>query len=164
VQNCIEGNIYVTAKSEIWHQALKELGRSLNNRTFEKWIKPIRVREVTGDAISLQVPNKSFSNRLEKFFLGRISKALSLVAQRDLKVSLVTDKTNCESFPQSYGDIAKKYHVDRWTVEDKIEAFVRKLPNPVLLHSHAQRMVAAIVEGLKARDRVVAAMSAETGQ
>ncbi|MGH7767944.1 MAG: chromosomal replication initiator protein DnaA [Candidatus Binatia bacterium] len=73
---------------ELWHSVLEQLREKLGNQNFETWIKPIRVKEISNDEISLEVPNKFFRDWLVEHFLGSIHESLSQLAHRSMKVSL----------------------------------------------------------------------------
>ncbi|HEY3304328.1 MAG TPA: chromosomal replication initiator protein DnaA [Candidatus Binatia bacterium] len=73
---------------ELWHSVLEQLREKLGNQNFETWIKPIRVKEISNDEISLEVPNKFFRDWLVEHFLGSIHESLSQLTHRSMKVSL----------------------------------------------------------------------------
>jgi chromosomal replication initiator protein len=73
---------------ELWQKALVQLREQLGNQNFETWIRPIRVRDSTGDEINLEVPNKFFRDWLAEHFLRSINENLSALAHRSIKVSL----------------------------------------------------------------------------
>ncbi|MEO0533505.1 MAG: chromosomal replication initiator protein DnaA [Cyanobacteria bacterium P01_A01_bin.123] len=73
----------------LWSQVLDRLKQELSGPTFETWIKPARVHDVTEQAIIIATPNPFARNWLQKHYVGAIAKAVNDVLGRSLDIQVM---------------------------------------------------------------------------
>ncbi len=78
--------------NELWEEALKHLREKMGNQNFETWIRPIRVREMNGAEIKLEVPNKFFRDWLCEHFFTSIQETLNAVSRQSLRITIVVNQ------------------------------------------------------------------------
>lgn len=72
----------------LWSQVLDRLKQELSGPTFETWIKPARVHDMTDQAIIIATPNPFARNWLQKHYVGAIAKAVNEVLGRSLDIQV----------------------------------------------------------------------------
>src|SRR5712692_7983868 len=78
--------------NEMWEEALKHLREKMGNQNFETFIRPIRVREMNGAEITLEVPNKFFRDWLCEHFFTSIQETLNAVSRQSLRITIVVNQ------------------------------------------------------------------------
>ena len=73
----------------LWSQVLDRLKQELSGPTFETWIKPARVHDMTDQAIIIATPNPFARNWLQKHYVGAIAKAVNEVLGRSLDIQVM---------------------------------------------------------------------------
>ncbi|WP_008319045.1 chromosomal replication initiator protein DnaA [Leptolyngbya sp. PCC 6406] len=85
----------------LWDEVLERLQTQLSHPTFETWIKPARVQNLSEEALVITTPNPFARNWLQKHYLGTISSAVAEVLGRsvDIQVMVETSQGNGELAP-----------------------------------------------------------------
>ncbi|MEO1402765.1 MAG: chromosomal replication initiator protein DnaA [Cyanobacteria bacterium J06635_1] len=61
------------AEESLWNQVLDRLKTQLSGPTFETWIKPARLQELTETSLTISTPNPFARNWLQKHYISTIS-------------------------------------------------------------------------------------------
>lgn len=80
-----------TACEELWTQVCVELSARLSVEVFSRWIRVIRPCRLENDHLQLSVANDFYVFWLEENYLPLISAATTVVAGREMRVSLVVE-------------------------------------------------------------------------
>lgn len=81
-------------KEDLWNQVLTQLETELSGPTFETWIKPTRVSQLSDQKLILLTDNPFARNWLQKYYLPQISQAAATVIGREVEVVIaINDQT-----------------------------------------------------------------------
>ncbi|MBI4054806.1 MAG: chromosomal replication initiator protein DnaA [Elusimicrobia bacterium] len=75
----------MTAES-VWEQVLSSIKNDLNPELFDLWVKPIVPKNLENNLLTLQVPNKFFSDWLKERFQSRIEGLLKNLTGTDISL------------------------------------------------------------------------------
>ena len=79
--------------TDLWARALEIIKKEVDNdQTYAIWFSPIRPASLTGDSITLEVPNKFFKDWLLERYLNILRAALQQASGRELKVEIVANE------------------------------------------------------------------------
>lgn len=78
--------------AELWEETLNQLKEKLGKQNFETWLRPVRVREVEGSEIVLEVPNKFFRDWLSEHFFALIQDTLNALSHQNMKIAFVVNQ------------------------------------------------------------------------
>ena len=70
----------------MWEQALNWIQDKLNDQVFEAWFTPVELKEIDGDTLTLNVPNKFFKEWLSNNYLDLIEEAVLVETGKRLSV------------------------------------------------------------------------------
>lgn len=79
------------AKEDLWEQVLLQLEKQLSGPTFETWIKPTRVSQLSDKKLVLLTDNPFARNWLKKYYLPQISQVSAEVIGRAVEVVIAID-------------------------------------------------------------------------
>ena len=63
----------------LWDEVLERLQSQLSRPTFETWIKPARIEELSDTDLTITTPNPFARNWLQKHYLGTINSVVTEV-------------------------------------------------------------------------------------
>lgn len=98
---------------ELWEEALSQLREKLGKQNFDTWIRPIRVRELDGSEIKLEVPNKFFRDWLSEHFFNSIQETLNALARQSMRIGIVINQELQTTLPVERTDIQGKHKQNR---------------------------------------------------
>lgn len=79
-----------TAAAQVWFKVLEAAKESLGEQGCETWFHPIKVKELSEKALTLEVPNKFFQTWIKDHYLDLIKQAVKLTTKReDIAVEFV---------------------------------------------------------------------------
>ena len=82
------------AKEDLWEQVLLQLEKQLSGPTFETWIKPTRVSQLSDKKLVLLTDNPFARNWLKKYYLPQISQVSAEVIGHEVEVVIaINDQT-----------------------------------------------------------------------
>ena len=82
-------------KEDLWNQVLTQLETQLSSPTFETWIKPTRVSQLSDKKLVLLTDNPFARNWLQKYYLPQISQAAAEVIGHEIEVVItINDQTS----------------------------------------------------------------------
>lgn len=88
--------------NKTWDKTTEELKKSINPRSYETWIKPLRPLELKDKTLTLEAPNKFFKDWLEEHYREQILKTVKLVGGEETSVLFITNKTEKASLDNLY--------------------------------------------------------------
>ncbi|HHT9146538.1 MAG TPA: chromosomal replication initiator protein DnaA [Candidatus Wunengus sp. YC61] len=77
-----------------WGKNIKFNKEKISPQNFDTWIKPIKIASVSGNDISLSVPNKFFRDWIIENYLSIIKNSLSSVAGIDFNIEFTLESNN----------------------------------------------------------------------
>jgi chromosomal replication initiator protein len=98
---------------ELWEEALSQLREKLGKQNFDTWIRPIRVRELDGAEIKLEVPNKFFRDWLSEHFFNCIQETLNALSRQSMRIGIVINQELQTTLPVERTDIQGKHKQNR---------------------------------------------------
>ena len=82
-------------KEDLWNQVLTQLESQLSSPTFETWIKPTRVSQLSDKKLVLLTDNPFARNWLQKYYLPQISEVAAAVIGHKVEVVItINDQTS----------------------------------------------------------------------
>jgi len=82
-------------KEDLWNQVLAQLETQLSSPTFETWIKPTRVSQLSDTKLVLLTDNPFARNWLQKYYLPQISQVAAAVIGHEVEVIItINDQTS----------------------------------------------------------------------
>jgi chromosomal replication initiator protein len=88
--------------SALWKNILEGLSRSLNKETLQTWLQPVRAKHVDKGCLTIEVPNKLFSDWLGQHYRVPIEENASRLMNSPVKVRFVIkEDTDVEKPPPS---------------------------------------------------------------
>ncbi|HWP34558.1 MAG TPA: DnaA N-terminal domain-containing protein, partial [Thermodesulfobacteriota bacterium] len=72
----------------LWEEALAALRQALPPQAFEIWIRPLRPRALTGEALELAAPDRFFAEVVAERFQPLLDRVVSAAAGSRLAVRL----------------------------------------------------------------------------
>lgn len=85
-------------KEDLWNEVLEKLKTQLSGPTFETWIKPTKVQDLSSDKLTLLTDNPFARNWLQKHYLSQISTVAAEVLGHTVNVA-ITVKDDVEKPP-----------------------------------------------------------------
>ena len=79
---------------DVWNQVLNSLEKQLNRPTFETWIQPTIVQELSTERLVLNAPNPFVLNHLQKYYLPVIKNAVVEVLGGSIEIYLTLEQDN----------------------------------------------------------------------
>lgn len=76
----------------LWKSVIDQVSRKTNRETVHTWLRPARVKEIDGDVLILEVPNKLFSDWLSVNYKGLIEESVSRQIKRPISVKFIVNK------------------------------------------------------------------------
>lgn len=73
---------------EAWDKILEAIEEKLGTQTFELWFKPLKLLNLQGEQIILEVPNKFFKEWIEDHYLGLITETLEKFLKKQVGLRL----------------------------------------------------------------------------
>ncbi|NER82995.1 MAG: chromosomal replication initiator protein DnaA [Leptolyngbya sp. SIO1D8] len=73
----------------LWQQVLEQLQNQLSRPTFETWIKPARIHDLSDETLVITTPNPFARNWLQKHYLSTISKVVADLLGRPVEIQVV---------------------------------------------------------------------------
>jgi chromosomal replication initiator protein len=79
---------------QIWDNCLVQIKNMVSDQSFRTWFKPIRPVRLTGNVLTIQVPNKFFYEYIESHFVRELKQAVraQLGAQAGLEYQILMKK------------------------------------------------------------------------
>jgi len=72
----------------LWERSQPLLKTSISEKTYERWVQPIKFRRVEGERLFLQVPSAFFRDYLQEGFLDLFRRKVHELAQQDYQIVL----------------------------------------------------------------------------
>ncbi|MEL6880738.1 MAG: chromosomal replication initiator protein DnaA [Cyanobacteria bacterium J06554_3] len=85
-------------KEDLWNEVLEKLKTQLSGPTFETWIKPTKVQDLSSNKLTLLTDNPFARNWLQKHYLSQISTVAAEVLGHTVNVA-ITVKDDVEKPP-----------------------------------------------------------------
>ena len=84
----------------IWESCLETIRENINPQSFKTWFDPIKPIKLSGDSLTIQVPNKFFYEWLEENYVGLLKKAIrkELGASGRLEYQILVDNHRSDSY------------------------------------------------------------------
>ena len=79
--------------NKIWPEALTILKNKISDQNISTWIKPINPVKITGNLLTLEVPNKFIRDWINENYKKSIEEALSIVGTVNYIIEL---KKKCD--------------------------------------------------------------------
>lgn len=80
--------------TQLWNKVLEKAKVALGEQSYETWLRPIRVKEVSQSTWILEVPNKFFQTWIKEHYLELIKETLKSITQKeDIAVEFVVAQT-----------------------------------------------------------------------
>jgi chromosomal replication initiator protein len=95
-----------TECGELWGRVCVELSARLSEEVFSRWIRVIRPHRLDRDHLQLSVANDFYVFWLEENYLPLIASAATVVAGREMKVSLVVEERQNQRAADSSAAVA----------------------------------------------------------
>ncbi|MBI4533487.1 MAG: ATP-binding protein, partial [Candidatus Melainabacteria bacterium] len=76
---------------EVWVQAQAILAQKLNKPTFETWIRPAQLLEISGDEVLIGVCNEFMRSWIFNYHMESIAEAISQVLKRRISAKLIVE-------------------------------------------------------------------------
>ncbi len=67
---------------DIWEESLSLLAQKVNQKSFDVWLKPLRILTLAEEQIEIEVPNKFFKDWLSENYLNLIKETLFQITSR----------------------------------------------------------------------------------
>jgi len=82
------------AENRIWEEVLKYANKHLSEQIVETWLKPLSIKELRGDLVTIIAPNKFYKNWVEDKYLNIIKKIFSeeLTIDADIAIEISNHK------------------------------------------------------------------------
>ncbi|MDA0865722.1 MAG: chromosomal replication initiator protein DnaA [Cyanobacteria bacterium] len=92
----------------LWDEVLERLQSQLSRPTFETWIKPARIEELSDTDLTITTPNPFARNWLQKHYLGTINSVVTEVLGHsvDIQVMVDTDMAASTHSPAPSSDVS----------------------------------------------------------
>ncbi len=92
----------------LWDEVLERLQGQLSRPTFETWIKPARIEELSDTALTITTPNPFARNWLQKHYLGTINTVVAEVLGHPVTIQVMvdTDMASPTNSPAPSSDIS----------------------------------------------------------
>lgn len=82
-------------KEDLWNQVLAQLKTQLSSPTFETWIKPTRISQLSDEKLVLLTDNPFARNWLQKYYLPQISQVAAAIIGHEVEVVItINDQTS----------------------------------------------------------------------
>lgn len=75
-------------ENKIWEEVLNEAKKTLGEQTVKTWLHPVSVKELRGDIVVLNAPNKFYKNWIEEKYLDTIQSIFNKNLSIDAKVEI----------------------------------------------------------------------------
>jgi chromosomal replication initiator protein len=75
---------------QLWQEVLARLEHRLTQPTFETWVKPTLVRQLTEDSLVIEAPNLFACNWLQKHYLHPIGEVVTEILGHPLELQITT--------------------------------------------------------------------------
>ena len=75
----------------VWDDILARVETKINRHSFYTWFKPTTFVSLSGDLVTVRVPNPLFRDWLTKHYSGLINEALGEIARPPLEIKFITD-------------------------------------------------------------------------
>jgi chromosomal replication initiator protein len=85
------------AEGRIWDEVLKYASPVLGDQVVETWLKPLSVKELRGDLITLSAPNRFYKNWIEDKYLNTIKKIFVEELSIDADIAIEISNNNIEA-------------------------------------------------------------------
>lgn len=85
------------AEGRIWDEVLKYARPVLGEQVVETWLKPLSVKELRGDLITLSAPNRFYKNWIEDKYLNTIKKIFVEELSIDADIAIEISNNNIEA-------------------------------------------------------------------
>ena len=90
-------DIYTPINNNIfWNSFLKLIEERVNTQSFSTWFKPLILKELTNDSLTITVPQSYYSSWLEEHYLSLIHSISSHLLGRKVHIHFVVDDTIAE--------------------------------------------------------------------
>lgn len=89
IHTSINNNIF-------WNRFLKSIEERVNTQSFNTWFKPLILKEISDDSITIFVPQLYYSSWLEEHYLSLINSISSHLLGRKVLIHFVVDDTITE--------------------------------------------------------------------
>jgi len=106
-----QGNmdIHTTVNNNIfWNSFLKSIEERVNTQSFNTWFKPLILKEISDDSITIFVPQSYYSSWLEEHYLSLIQSISSHLLGRKVLIHFVVDDTITE---KKMGSISSSFNI-----------------------------------------------------
>ncbi|MCP4649684.1 MAG: chromosomal replication initiator protein DnaA [PVC group bacterium] len=87
--------------SELWAETLSFLKKEISVQRFETWLKPTKAVELSDQGLVVEVPNKFFKEWLLDHYLSLITKIVSQILQKKVRVDFIVSDAAPELRPES---------------------------------------------------------------
>jgi chromosomal replication initiator protein len=82
--------------SKLWTEVLKEARNYFNEQIVETWLKPLRVKDLSGDRITIVAPNKFYKMWIEQNYIVKIKDILRENFSINADILITSDNTTIE--------------------------------------------------------------------
>ena len=78
--------------NDLWKQCLEQLSKEIDQKAFNTWLKPINIKSLDNDILTLEVPNMFFYEWVGEHYVGCLSKVIRGIYEKDVKLRFVVKK------------------------------------------------------------------------
>jgi chromosomal replication initiator protein len=109
----------------IWSRALDFIRKDrMNDQTFNTWFNPIKFVSLSGDKLTLEVPNKFFKDWIASHYMTLVVSSVQKASGKDLKIDFILGEQG-----QGAGEAAQKTHKEEPKKEKFLGIFPRQAPD-----------------------------------
>ncbi len=78
--------------NELWGQCLEQLSKDIDKKAFNTWLRPINIKSLDNNTLTLEVPNMFFYEWVGEHYVGILSKVIREICEKDVKLRFVIKK------------------------------------------------------------------------
>ncbi|MEF3255296.1 MAG: chromosomal replication initiator protein DnaA [Deferribacterales bacterium] len=80
--------------TNIWDEILKSLEKVFSPQVIQTWLKPLKIKDIRGDVIIIETPNRFYKNWIEEKYLDEIKKILHEEFNLNSEINLIIGNNN----------------------------------------------------------------------
>ncbi len=92
-----------SSANTLWKNIVAQLANGPNKDTVATWLQPVRAKKLGDNCLVLEVPNKFFSDRLNRHYKKSIEEKASQLTKKQITAKIVTGKDTERTKPARQG-------------------------------------------------------------